>query len=252
MHRSARFLLILLIAVIIVPHSRAQDDITIDRKDPTAERILFDVKNPPPEMPKLKPGEAAQCQYNFDCKVNLGYEIVSEDHGGAGAAGSGNGTAPGAVTVAAKLRRVRVTITLLSRIYIPRGANAKIRAHEEGHRIVNERAYEDAKSAARAAAMEVLTQTWTGTGETPDAAGKDATDKAVKSLCDGYLSRTAAVASRVGDIYDELTRHGTNLRLKESDAVEQAFAKYKQEPSSTASAPATTPATSTTQPTPRG
>ena len=223
----------------------AQDEITIDRKEPTSERILFDPKSPPPDMPKLKAGEAALCQYNFDCKVNLGYEIVSEDHAGGG---SGNGTAHGAVTVAAKLRRVRVTITLHSRIYIPRGANAKIRAHEEGHRIVNERAYEEAQAAARAAAMEVLTQTWTGTGDTPDAAGKDATDNAVKALCDGYLSHTAAVASRVGDIYDELTRHGTNLRLKESDAVEQAFAKYKQDPAATA--PATTPAAPTTAITP--
>jgi hypothetical protein len=143
-------------------------------------------------------------------------------------------------------------ISLHSRIYIPRGANPKIRAHEEGHRIINERAYEDAKSAARAAAMEVLTQSWTGSGDTPDAAGKDATDKAVQALCDGYLSRTATVASRVGDIYDQLTRHGTNTRLKESDAVEQAFVKYKQDPTATAPSPASRPATPTTPAAPHG
>lgn len=210
---------------------RAGEPITIDRAPPTARRISFDIVRPPGDMPKLNPGEAALCQYHFDCNVNVSYEV-----------GPAPATAPtsdgAAVTASATIRAVRVRLTLENRIYLPNGANAKIRAHEEGHRIINERVYETADKEARAAAMDVITRPWIGVGATPDAAGKDATDKAVKALCDAYLARTAGVASRVGDIYDELTKHGRHTRLKESDAIEQAFDRWRAEQRQPASAPA--------------
>jgi len=200
----------------------AGEPITIERAPPTARRISFDIVRPPGDMPKLNPGEAAICQYHFDCNVNVTYEL-----------GPGPATQPASegalVTASATIRAVRVRLTLENRIYLPNGANAKIRAHEEGHRIINERVYETAAAEARAAAMEVITRSWTGVGATPDAAGKDATDKAVKALGDAYLARTAGVASRVGDIYDELTKHGRHTRLKESDAIEQAFDRWRTE-----------------------
>jgi len=198
------------------PGAEGEPQIAIDRQPPTAERIQFDPKNPPADMPKLHPGEAALCQMNFNCQVQLKYEVVEQ---GAGRA-----------SVSARIRRIQMTLTLSNKIYLPRGANPKIRAHEEGHRVINERVYEDAEQVARAAALDVLTQTWRGTGDDAGAAGKAATDEAVKKLCDAYLAGTADKAHRVGQIYDELTDHGRNTRLAEAEAIRQAFARYANEP----------------------
>jgi hypothetical protein len=168
-------------------------------------------------MPKLDPGEAALCQMNFNCEVRVKYEVLEQDRSGAGA------------TAAARVRRIHMTLTLHNKIYIPRGGSAKIRAHEEGHRIINERAFEDAERVARAAAMDVLTQTWRGTGADATAAAKAATDVAVKRLCDEYLAGTADKATRIGQIYDELTSHGRNTKLTEADAIRQATARHAAE-----------------------
>ena len=198
------------------PGAAADPQIVIDRQPPAVERVQFDPKNLPADMPKLHPGEAALCQMNFNCQVQLRYEVVEQ---GAGRA-----------SVSARIRRIQMTLTLNNKIYFPRGANPKIRAHEEGHRIINERVYEDAEQVARAAALDVLTQTWRGTGDDPGAAGKAATDEAVKKLCDAYLAGTADKAHRVGQIYDELTDHGRNTRLAEADAIRQAFARHANDP----------------------
>src|SRR5687768_7498781 len=176
-------------------------------------------------MPKLHPGEAALCQMNFNCRVQLKYEVVEQGTSAASAS-----AAAGRSSVSARVKRIQMTLTLHDTIYIPRGGNAKIRAHEEGHRIINERVYEDAERVARAAALDVLTQTWRGTGDDAGAAGKAATDEAVKKLCEAYLTGTADKAHRIGQIYDELTDHGRNTRLTEADAIRQAFARHANEP----------------------
>ena len=199
-----------------------EPQVVIDRQPPTVERVAFDPKNPPPDMPKLHPGEAALCQMNFNCQVQLKYEIVEQ--------GTSSRAGAGRAGVSARIRRIQMTLTLNNKIYLPRGANPKIRAHEEGHRIINERVYEDAERVARAAALEVLTQTWRGSGDDAGAAGKAATDEAVRKLCDTYLAGTADKAHRVGQIYDELTDHGRNTRLVESEAIRQAFARYANHP----------------------
>jgi hypothetical protein len=222
-------ILALLCLLLQDPPAGSEPQVVVDRQPPTVERVLFDPKNLPGDMPKLHPGEAALCQMNFNCQVQLKYEVVEQgaSYGGAGRAGR--------ASVSARIRRIQMTLTLSNKIYLPRGANPKIRAHEEGHRIINERVYEDAEQVARAAALDVLTQTWRGSGDDAGAAGKAATDEAVKKLCDAYLAGTADKAHRVGQIYDELTDHGRNTRLTEADAIRQAFARYANEPRAKAS-----------------
>lgn len=213
---------ILALFVLLLQDATADPQIVVDRQPATVERVTFDPRNPPANMPKLHPGEAALCQMNFNCRVQLKYEIVEQGMSSSGA---------GRATVTAHVKRIQMTLTLHDTIYVPRGGNAKIRAHEEGHRIINERVYDDdAERVARAAALAVLTQTWRGTGDDASAAGKAATDEAVKKLCDAYLAGTADKAHRVGQIYDELTDHGRNTRVTEAEAIRQAFARYANEP----------------------
>jgi hypothetical protein len=47
-------------------------------------------------------------------------------------------------------------------------------------------------------------------------------------LCQNYLKGSGGIAGRIGDIYDELTRHGTN-RLPEAEAIRMAFEQYERE-----------------------
>ena len=206
-----------------VPPPASEPSIVVERKEPTVERILFDPKKPPADMPRLHPGEAALCQMNFNCAVQLKYEVIEQTT--APAAGGANANA----SVSAQIRQIRMTLTLHNKIYLPRGASPKLRAHEEGHRIINERVYEKAEEVARSAAIQVLTQTFRGSGADPDAAGKAATDQAVKQLCESYLAGTADKAHQIGLIYDELTNHGRNTRLSEADAIRQSFARYNAE-----------------------
>ncbi len=223
------------------PGAAAEPQIVIDRQPPTVERVTFDPKNPPRDMPKLHPGEAALCQMNFNCRVQLKYEVVAQ--GTSSSSSSSSSSAAGRASVSARVKRIQMTLTLHDTIYVPRGGNAKIRAHEEGHRVINERVYEGAERVARAAALDVLTQTWRGTGDDASAAGKAATDEAVKKLCETYLAGTADKAHRVGQIYDGLTDHGRNTRLTEADAIRQAFARQANEPREKSAAAAAAAAT---------
>src|SRR4051812_8824179 len=173
--------------------------ITIERAEPTVQRVTIDPAHPPPKMPRMHPGEAALTQYYFDCAVHVKYEIVDMQH-----------LPDGRVEITAQIRMARVKLTLDDRIYIPTNANLPLRTHEEGHREINERVFATvAEPAAKALAERILVKEWKGVGPDEDAAGKAATDVAVNELCNAYLSVVAGQASRVGDEYDRITMHGT-------------------------------------------
>ena len=94
-----------------------------------------------------------------------------------------------------------------------------------GHAKINGIIYrEDADDAARRFANEALHRTWEGEGATVDSAGKAATDAAVDWIADQYLKATANKAFQIGEIYDDLTEHGTNNVLV-NDAIREAILK---------------------------
>jgi hypothetical protein len=122
---------------------------------------------------------------------------------------------------------VTVTLALDDTIFLPEPATPKLRAHEEGHRRINEMVYErDAEQAARDAAANVLARTWQGRGDTPEAAEKAATDAAIDALGRRYLARVADRAYAIGTAYDQLTDHGARLKPDEDEAIQRAFAKH--------------------------
>ena len=67
-----------------------------------------------------------------------------------------------------------------------------------------------------------------GDGADEDSAGKAATDAAVEWICNQYLHETADKAYRIGEIYDDLTKHGTNAK-QEDDAIREATEKQLEE-----------------------
>lgn len=195
----------------------AEPAVEVTAAEPTSRRIQFNPHRPPPDMPPLRGGEAALTQYAFDCDVRLKYEIT------------GRRAAPEGVEVTAEIRRVTVKLTLESRIYLPYNTSRQLREHEEGHREINDRVYRDAQAVAREEAEKLLPRRWTGRGATEDDAGQAATDAAVKALCHAYLERVAGKASRVGDLYDEITDHGRKPRPAVADAIRMSLQRWEQE-----------------------
>ena len=93
---------------------------------------------------------------------------------------------------------------------------------------INALIYQDAEQAARDAAEDALDRQWEGDAADPDVAGKIATDAAVEAISHQYLHATADKAFRIGEIYDDLTKHGTNAK-QEDDAIREAREQYSKE-----------------------
>jgi hypothetical protein len=189
--------------------------VSITNDPPTIDRIMFTRDHLPDDMPKLRPGEAALTQCDYECRAGLGYQVIKStklgDHW----------------HVVAHIRHVDLETRLNDTIYLPMMAPVQLRAHEEGHREMNERIYKEGDAVARSAAEEVLSHDWEADGPDPNAAGKAATDAAVNHLCKIYLDATAERASRLGDIYDRLTDHGRN-QLYVANAIRLAFLEERK------------------------
>ena len=205
----------------------AQPRISVERVPATVQRTSFDPKNPGGDMPRMNPREHALTQYDFNCAVNLKYEVTDRAE-----------LPGGRVRVTAAVRAIDVRLTLDNRIFLPDNANLPLRSHEEGHREINERVYDETgESIARALAEQVMDKTWTGEGADEDAAGKAATDAAVRELGDGYIADVDGRASRIGDVFDEITQHGRRP-VNVARAVQLAFDRDRDR-ARAAAAPAT-------------
>jgi hypothetical protein len=205
----------LLAAPATAPAAVAAGAIQIKNDDPIVDRIMFDRNHPPADMPKMRPGEAALTRSNYECRAGVAYQVVTQtrvgDHW----------------HVVARIRRVDVGTRLTDTIFLPLGVPLLLRAHEEGHREMNERVYQQGRGVARTAAEDILSHDWEADGPDPDAAGKAATDLAVQHLCNLYLDATANRASRLGDIYDHLTNHGRN-QLYVANAIRLSFLEERK------------------------
>jgi hypothetical protein len=195
----------------------SQPTITLDRQPPTVERFTFDPANRPDDMPKLQPNEDAVCQFDFQCGAQFKSITESQRDVSSG------------VEVTVRIETMSITLTLVNRIWLPRNATAKLRTHEEGHRIINERIYESAGEIAEEIARRIVEQPWTATGETVELASSNALRSALRAFCKEYHERVADRAYRIGVIYDELTRHGRRMRPTEAEAIDMAFERESRE-----------------------
>ncbi len=195
-----------------LPTTRQADGrVEVDVAPATVRRVQFEAAHPSLDVPRMGPRESALTRYDFECSIHVQYEFTGPPE-----------ESPKGVRVNARLMRVEMRTTLVDMIYLPNDANVPLRSHEEGHWKIDQRVYERAESAARSAAASALDRTWPGAGDTADAAGKAATDAAVKAIGDAYLKATAGRASRVDDLYDEVTGHGTRP-INVARAIDIAF-----------------------------
>ena len=181
------------------------DAIEVDHAGTVVRYITFDPKNPPADMPKLKPDEDAFTRFDFWIDTQFSYRVDK----------------PGADHIpTATIRSAKVSLTLTIDIYLPTDATAKLKAHEEGHRNITDQTYADADETVRAWLEKVV-----GTKQKIEK-GKDHA-KLIKELAAecarNYHSKVTARATRVNDIYDEITAHGRKA-IPEANAIAQAFA----------------------------
>lgn len=208
---------ILVLGAALMP-SAGRAEVTVDRRPTVVERRTFDPGHPPADMPPLRGDEAAVTESNFDCKVAMDYRAIDRQR------------QPDGCKATLQVQGLHIDLQLKVILWLPEHAPAKLVAHEEGHRRIAERVYEDAEQTARAIANPIDGTRVTGQGADCDAAEKQATDSAAERFCKQYLRRTATAAGRVGDLYDDLTAHGTRAEPTEDEAIRQAFAKVENQP----------------------
>jgi hypothetical protein len=193
----------------------ARGEVIIERTEPVIERKTFDPKNPPADMPKLDSKEAAVTQSFFGAETRVGGDVVERDR------------VPDGHRSSIKVDTVRMTLRLRVTIWLPRGAVPKLVKHEDGHKDLAEHYYKDAERIARAEAEKLIGQTVSATGSNFDEAGENALKRAAEEVGQRYLGQTDVPCGKAQEIYDQITRHGTNA-VTEAQAIAQSIAKVKE------------------------
>jgi hypothetical protein len=215
--RKIAFPLMVLSAMLFSWPGLARANVTIKREPPVVEYKIFDPADPPADMPKLNQGESAVTNTVFGCTANARYGVVERK------------AAASQKVATVELAGLQLTLRLQIVIYLPTNAQEKLKAHEEGHRRIAEQIYrERAEKVAREVATKADGRKYQGEGSTPTAATKAAVQSAINPVASGYLKLTADMSARVGDIYDDLTAHGTN-KTPEDEAIKKAFEQYEKE-----------------------
>ncbi len=190
--------------------------VVIERWAPVVQTRTFDPRNPPAEMPALRRGEAAVTESNFSCQTVIAATIVSQSP-------SANGC-----TTAVRVTSVKTTIKLGITIWLPVNGTKKLTAHEDGHRIIDETFYDGAEAIARKLSTEMLGQRRVGKAADCDTAAQNAIKDAGDQLCGDYMTAVQYPATRVQELYDDITDHGRN-RITEAAAIKRATDQQKKE-----------------------
>src|SRR5687768_392109 len=83
----------------------APADVVVNHEPPVLNSRTFDPKSPPPEMPPLKPGEAAVTESSFSCETLVEVLVVSQQPIAAG-------TCRATVRVSSATATLRLGITI--------------------------------------------------------------------------------------------------------------------------------------------
>lgn len=191
--------------------------VSIEQTPPRIIRRTYDAQNPPKEMlRKLQLPEAGLCQSDFGCKILVGT------------------SAPrfGPTTAEATTTSVRLVMHLDLTIWTAIEANAKLLAHEEGHREIWETYYREAHAMALDVAGRAIGTRLTiplQHGWITGAVADKSRESLQVRLAEEFLQATAGRCIVANTLYDAITAHGTNA-IDEAGAVAQAVAKERARP----------------------
>lgn len=212
--RSCRWFALALILGLAGAARGEEPAIVVEQTAPRIVRRVYDPLNPPAEMlKKLKLPEAGLCEFDFGCKI-----LTATDH-----------TRFGLQSVEATVTSVRLVTHLDVTIWTVIESNAKLRAHEEGHREICEDYYRRAREVAVALARRALGTKLTSTRHNGGAAIPELREALQRKLAAEFLRETAERCVVAQEIYDTITAHGGNP-ISEADAVAQAVAAEQARP----------------------
>jgi hypothetical protein len=199
--------------VVIAAASPARAEVKVVKKPPVVERKTFDPEHPPKEMPAPEKGEVAITTYRFDCDVNVACTTSTYN------------LRTGGCRTVYGIQRVQVALTLTVTVWLPEGAGERLTAHEEGHREIAERMYQNADAAARKAADKADGRRVIGEGEDCAKAADAKLSELIRQVTDAYRQQVIDPTKKVQDAFDELTAHGSRREPDARTAIRLAFEK---------------------------
>lgn len=183
---------------------QAADAISISKQPLTVATHTFEPSAPPPEMPPLGESEQAECASDFVSNASVSARSLKLD----------------ATHATMTITRVQMTLQLRINIWVPQGVTQHVMDHEDGHRQISERYYENAETIARQVATSYLARQISVSGS--DLSGEiDKTLQQLSSQVTAEYSRKVSPEA-VQLRFDHLTDHARN-DLSAAEAVAQAL-----------------------------
>ena len=215
MPRCTPWVGVLLTASFIAVGAHA-DVINVTKAPPKIERKTFDPDHLPKPAPPLHENEIAVCEYLYRIEVDLKFTPLT-----VAAAPGGGARASVRVDSAA----VRLSMPIV--VWLPRGVDDHVKAHEEGHKAIAEFFYKDAEKAAREAAKGVVGRAVEADGKEKNAAMRAALGKAAEEISQKYMASVKTPCDEAQAKFDEITEHSKNREIKSDAAMAQALKKWK-------------------------
>ena len=216
--RSQRLLSVLAILLGSAASRNVSAAIEVVREPIKVEHRTFDPENKPKEMPPLHDDEVAVCWSEYGSAVQLLYVP------------RGRRMANGKYEVSLIVNKVEAKISMSIVVWLPKVVSDKIRAHEEAHRQISEKMYDEvAERAMRSAADKLDGRRFTGEGATADdaqAAAQEKLNEAQSAMIRAYLDDTSVAGQKIQVEFDELTSHGRRAVPDEAEGIKEAWAKH--------------------------
>lgn len=185
--------------------------VSVTREEPVIERIEFDPRRPPPDMPPLTPPEAGVCKTTFELSASVRYSAERLT----------------STTARIYVEGLDIVTRLRFDIFTVQGGPPKLRAHEEAHREIGEHFYRNAAQIAEDIGRRLIGATFDGSGEDEEAAQRDGFQRVVTTIESAYMARVRIPSAAANERFDEITNHGSNT-VDEAEALALALAGAMQ------------------------
>jgi hypothetical protein len=162
-------------------------------------------------MPKLVGQEAAVTSSQYGVETGLSMTLQEPTDGG-----------PAEVTIT----QVKAKLTLAVTVWLPLRAWKELKEHEEAHREIYEFYYEDADKVATKLAEDYVGLKFKGRDTK---AAQTAAMKKAEEFSARYMKAVQEPASRVNELFDEISDHGRRKNLTAEQGMKAAFKKYEAE-----------------------
>jgi hypothetical protein len=188
-------------------------------KQPMAfESHTFDPAAPPTQMPRLAPGESAECDSDFLSSASVRGETRQSD----------------ATHATVTITQIKMTLQLKINIWVPTGVTPHVIEHEEGHRQISEYYYQTADKLAERVAASYMGKEIEITGTDMGAECNKMLQQMATEITDEYNKELNPGPTQL--LYDDITDHGRN-EVVVKDAVAHAIKNSTIESSQPAANP---------------